>query len=133
MLYFAILDNHGDVWGARFPDLPGVNGGGGTPEAAIRDAKSAAREWIAHVIAKGGKVPRPRSIEALKEAGEIGPGEAAFMAILPVQPEPGRTVKANITIEAGLLEAIDEAAKTLGLTRSAFIARAALDKMDADT
>lgn len=133
MQYIAILDGKDGVWGARFPDLPGVYGGGATPKAAIDDAKSAAREWIAHVQAKGGTVPVPRSFTELLAAGEQAQDELARMVILPVQPEAARTVKANITLEAGLLEAIDEAADDLGITRSAFLASAARAKIDADT
>jgi len=34
----------------------------------------------------------------------------------------GRSVKANITMDAGLLEAVDTTAKIRGLTRSAYLA-----------
>jgi predicted RNase H-like HicB family nuclease len=133
MRYIAVLDGKNDVWGARIPDLPGVHGGGATPEAAILDVKSAAHEWIVHVLSKGRKVPRPRRLQELHEAGEIGQGEATFAVILAVRPDEGRTVKANVTFEAGLLDAIDEAAAELGITRSAFLASAARAKIDADT
>jgi metal-responsive CopG/Arc/MetJ family transcriptional regulator len=38
-------------------------------------------------------------------------------------------VRANITIDAGLLESIDREAKLRGLTRSAFLASAAREKI----
>ena len=51
--YIGILDGSGKTYGVRIPDLPGCYGGGATPEAAIADAMSAAREWIAQRETKG--------------------------------------------------------------------------------
>ncbi len=39
-------------------------------------------------------------------------------------------VRANVTFERGMLRAIDEAARRLGVTRSAFLASAARDKIE---
>ena len=41
----------------------------------------------------------------------------------------GRSVKANISLDRGLLDAIDAAAKRVGVTRSGFLASAARDKI----
>ena len=123
--YIGILDGSGDVWGVRIPDLPGCNGGGSTPEAAISDAVSAAREWAEHQRGKGNALPTPRPIvDVMKEAE---PGEAAV--IVPLLLDAGRTVRVNMTFDAGLLELIDEEASARGLTRSAFLASAARQKI----
>lgn len=45
-MYVGLLDGSGDVWGVVIPDLPGIHGGGPTPEAAIVDAISAFREVV---------------------------------------------------------------------------------------
>jgi metal-responsive CopG/Arc/MetJ family transcriptional regulator len=39
-------------------------------------------------------------------------------------------VRANLSLDAGLLDAIDDAAKAHGLTRSAFLASAAREKIE---
>ncbi|MGO8972077.1 MAG: hypothetical protein ACLQNV_00915, partial [Steroidobacteraceae bacterium] len=44
--------------------------------------------------------------------------------------DAGRPVRANLSLDAGLLDAIDEAAKAHGLTRSAFLASAAREKIE---
>lgn len=44
--------------------------------------------------------------------------------------DAGRSVRANLTMHAGLLEAIDTAAVRAGITRSAFIANAAREKLE---
>jgi metal-responsive CopG/Arc/MetJ family transcriptional regulator len=48
---------------------------------------------------------------------------------VPVLRDAGRPAKANVSLDAGILEAIDEAAREHGLTRSAFIASAAREKI----
>ena len=47
--------------------------------------------------------------------------------------ESGRPVKANISLDQGLLDAIDVAGKRAGLTRSAFLASAAREKIAASS
>ena len=49
--------------------------------------------------------------------------------LLSVILDAGRTVRANLTFDAGLLEAIDEEAENRGLTRSAFLASAARERL----
>jgi hypothetical protein len=51
---------------------------------------------------------------------------------LPLVLEKGRPVKANLSLDAGLLAAVDEGAAVCGLTRSAFLAGAARDKIRAE-
>lgn len=134
MYYVGILDGRGKAWGVRIPDLPGCHGGGETPEAATADAISAAREWIVHQVVAGVLVPDPRPIQkVLKDPAsdfDASAGEAAVM--IPVIIDRARSVRANISLDAGLLEAIDEAADRRGLTRSAFIASASLEKIAED-
>jgi len=125
--YVGILDGQGSTWGVRVPDLPGVHGGGETAEAAIADAISAAREWAASVAAKGTPIPKARTLAEVMP--EVEAGEASVM--IPLLLDKGRTVKANVTFDAGLLEAIDAEAKQRGLTRAAFLASAARDKIAA--
>jgi metal-responsive CopG/Arc/MetJ family transcriptional regulator len=52
------------------------------------------------------------------------------LAIVPLILDAGRAVKANLSLDAGLLEAIDDAAEAHGLTRSAFITSAAREKIE---
>jgi hypothetical protein len=54
----------------------------------------------------------------------------AALAIVPLLLAAGRPVRANLSIDAGLLAAIDEAAEARGLTRSAFLASAAREKIE---
>jgi predicted RNase H-like HicB family nuclease len=126
--YVAILDGGKDVWGVRLPDFRGCHGGGPTPDAAIADATSALREFAALMVADGEQIPRARRLDELGPDERPGHGESLVM--IPLILDKGRAVKASISLDAGLLEAIDEEAKRRGLTRSAFLVSAAIDKIE---
>jgi predicted RNase H-like HicB family nuclease len=126
--YVAILDGGKNVWGVRFPDFPGCHGGGPTPEAAIADATSALRVFAGMMVADGEAIPRARTPVELAPGERPREGESLVM--IPLVLDRRRPVKANISLDAGLLEAIDEEAKRRGLTRSAFLVSAAIDKIE---
>jgi predicted RNase H-like HicB family nuclease len=130
--YVALLDGKAGAYGVTVPDLPGCTSGGSTTDEALRNAVEAVRLWAEDAIADGEVLPQPRSIETLR--GDPGIAEAiaegAALAIVPLLLDAGRPAKANLSIDAGLLSAIDEAAKARGLTRSAFLATAAREKIE---
>lgn len=115
----------------RIPDLPGCHGGGASPEAAIADAVSALAEYAAELKKRNTPLPKPRSLREIgsdvRNRPDPNQGESAVM--LPLRLDRGRTVRANLTFDAGLLEAIDAEARLRGLTRSAFLASAAREKI----
>ena len=129
--YIGILDGSGDVWGVRIPDFPGIHGGGATAEEAVDDAITALREIGAIMSSEGKQLPKARTLaEVLADktsAPNIKAGELAVM--VPLLVDRGRPVRANISLDAGLLETIDAEAARRGLTRSAFLVSAALDKI----
>jgi predicted RNase H-like HicB family nuclease len=130
--FVGILDGSGDTWGVRIPDLPGCHGGGQTADAAIADAVSAARDWVEHREAKGFSLPPARSLDQIIRDGliDVQAGDTAVM--IPLLLDSGRSVRANLSLDAALLAAIDHAAKARGLTRSAFIASAVREKILAE-
>jgi hypothetical protein len=56
-------------------------------------------------------------------------GDGAALALVPLVRDSGRPTRANISLDRGLLDAIDQAAAARGLTRSAFLATAAREKI----
>jgi predicted RNase H-like HicB family nuclease len=128
--YVGILDGKGTVWGVRIPDFPGCHGGGTTPEAALADAISALRETAADYADNDIAVPAPRGLDELRRDKEAGfDPRHETLVMVPLLLDRGRSVKANVSLDAGALEAIDEEAARRGLTRSKFLASAALDKI----
>jgi predicted RNase H-like HicB family nuclease len=124
--YVGILDGDGEVWGVRVPDMPGCHGGGTTPEEALTDAVSAMSEWAETMAAKGRPIPAARTLAEVAgdPDSDFDPSRESTV-LLPLLIDTGRPVKANVSMDAGLLSSIDEAAKRRGMTRSAFLAAAA--------
>jgi predicted RNase H-like HicB family nuclease len=129
--YVALIDGKAGAYGVVVPDLPGCTSGGRSIDAALRNAVNAVRLWAEDARADGEALPRARSIEALRRDPEVEAALAkgAVLAVVPLLVDAGRPAKANLSVDAGLLEAIDEAAEAHGLTRSAFIASAAREKI----
>lgn len=130
--YVALVDGKAGAYGVTVPDLPGCTSGGSTTDEALRNAVEAVRLWAEDAIADGEELPQPRSIETLRADQEVAEAiaEGAALAMLPLLLDAGRPAKANLSIDAGLLAAIDEAAEARGLTRSAFLASAAREKIE---
>lgn len=130
--YVALVDGRAGAYGVTVPDLPGCASGGSTTDEALRNAVEAVRMWAEDAIAGGEKLPQPRSAETLRADPEVAEAiaEGAVLAIVPLLLDAGRPAKANLSIDAGLLAAIDEAAEARGLTRSAFLASAAREKIE---
>lgn len=127
--FVGIIDGADAVWGVRFPDLDGCVGGGATPEEAIADAAAALRDVAAHKRSGGHALPRARGLAEILASGEIGEREAPVL--IPLLLDAGRSVRVNVTFDAGLIDSIDLAAKRRGLTRSGFLASAAREKIEA--
>lgn len=130
--YFALLDGKAGAFGVAFPDCPGCTAMGADENEAYANAVDALGEWV-HDARAEGSAPSPRSIEALRRDPEVKSAiadGAVFLAV-PLVIESGRPVKANISLDQGLLDAIDAAAKRAGLTRSGFLASAAREKIEA--
>jgi HicB_like antitoxin of bacterial toxin-antitoxin system len=97
---------------------------------SLARATDAVRLRVEDALADGEKLPKPRPIEALRADPEVAAAlaEGAALAIVPLVLDAGRPAKANLSLDAGLLAAIDEAAAARGFTRSAFLASAARRK-----
>lgn len=128
-MYVGIVDGSGSVWGVVLPDFPGCHGGGLTPAEAVADATRALREFAADMLADGEALPEPRDLGQVQDDIAAGREEAGGTVYIPLIVDKGRAVRANLSLDVGMLEAIDAEAKRRGLTRSAFLASAALDKI----
>jgi predicted RNase H-like HicB family nuclease len=132
MRYIALVDGNAGAYGVVVPDLPGCTSAGPTTDEALRNAVEAVRLWVEDAIDDGEALPPPRSVEALRVNPEIAAALAvgAVLGMVPLVLDTGRAVRDNLSLDAGLLDAIDEAAKAHGLTRSAFLASAAREKIE---
>ena len=131
--YMALIDEGEGTYGVVIPDCPGCTAMGNSVEDALENATEALREWTAARVADGLAPPEARSLRALRHDTSLAEDFAAgpVIASLPLLLDAGRPVRANLSIDAGLLQSIDQAAKARGLTRSSFLASAAREKIAA--
>lgn len=129
--YIAIIDYDQEEgkFGAVFPDAPGCAAMGESEEEVIDNATDALAEWAADWVADGRSLPVPRSYGELLKVGDDAIGPGGLIATVPLILETGKVARANVSMDAGLLTSIDEAARRQGVTRSAFISAAARDRI----
>ena len=132
--YTALIDGQAGAYGIVFPDLPGCAAMGKTIEAAIANAGAAMRDWAEVTLEMGGVLPDPRALEELRQDADVvaALAEGSTLASVPMIRDSGKPAKANLSLDTGLLAAIDAEATRRKLTRSAFVemmARRALLEM----
>ncbi|MBF0482093.1 MAG: type II toxin-antitoxin system HicB family antitoxin [Desulfovibrionaceae bacterium] len=125
-MYFpaAIFIESGKAYGVTLPDIPGCNTAGDTLEEAMGNIQDA----VELILEDATEKPVASSLEAYKDdpvyhdaVWALAKIDLGFMDL--------RTVRVNITMPAGTLEEIDRTAKGRGLSRSAFLVRAARHEM----
>lgn len=131
MRYVAFVHKEpNSAFGVSFPDFPGCISAGATADEALRSAVEALALHAAGMEADGEQVPHPRSLDEIEADGSLkDQRKGASFALVPLVRERGASVKVNLSLDAGLLEAIDAAARERGLTRSAFLASAARNEI----
>jgi len=115
------------VYGISFPDFPGVASGGASLEDAVERGRATLAFHIAGMVEDKEPLPTLRTLDELQSDTDVQDAvrtEGAVIVQVPVEI-PGKPVRVNISIDDGLLAAIDHAASAAGKTRSGFIADAA--------
>ncbi len=126
--YFAIVHKDTDsAFGVSFPDLPGIFSAADEQEDIIGNATQALRLW-----AEDSDLPEASSVETLLKRKDIKRDLAsgAFFIRVTLIKSDTRVVRTNISLEKGVLDAIDESANSRGMTRSAFLARSAIKEIE---
>src|SRR4051794_18851402 len=103
--YVALVDGHAGAYGVVFPDLPGCTAMGKTMDEAVAHAADALRDWIEVTEENAGRVPRARALEALRRDPEVkrALADGAGLATVPLVRETGKPVKANLSLDSGVL------------------------------
>lgn len=121
--YIALIDGDAGAYGVVFPDLPGCTAMGKTMDEALSNAADALRDWVEATEGQGREISRPRKLEVLRRDPEVRVALAAgaSLATIPLIRETGKPVKANLSLDSGVLAAMDEEAARRKLTRSALV------------
>lgn len=112
----------GSDYGVSFPDFPGCVTAGRSLEEARRGAAEALALHIEGMAEDGEPIPEPAPLDIVMADRE---NREAVAFLVPAPARPARAVRVNITLPEDVLAEVDRAANAQGLTRSAFLARAA--------
>lgn len=118
----------GSDYGVSFPDFPGCVTAGATLEEARQQAAEALALHIEGMIEDGAALPPASALDAMM-ADRAHRDAVAFLVAAPARH--ARAVRVTITLPEDVLAEVDAAAKAQGLTRSAYLARAARRAMAA--
>ncbi|MYK57115.1 MAG: CopG family transcriptional regulator [Rhodospirillaceae bacterium] len=121
MHYVAVIDKDpGSAYGVRFPEVPGCY----SAADSFDDIVPNAIEALSLFFEDGEPVP-PRGIEAVREQVADSIAEGAVLMMIPYVQDRKRVVRVNLSLEKGFVDTLDEAARMRGMTRSAFVQKAA--------
>lgn len=123
--YFAVVHKDEDsAYGVSFPDLPGCYSAADRIEDVLPNACEALELWF-----EDAEDVAPRDLGAISAAvaGELA--EGAFIIAVPLLTASTKSVRVNLSLDAGTLADIDAAAAARRLTRSAFIVEAARNEI----
>ena len=113
-------------YGVTVPDLPGCFSAGATVDEALAMTKEAIELHLEGLIEEGMAVPEPGRIEDYKRKRDYAGGTWALVSVDPSSLRL-KAQRVTITVPERVLDAIDRYARDHNETRSALLARAALD------
>ncbi|MDI1282470.1 MAG: putative RNase H-like HicB family nuclease [Brevundimonas sp.] len=131
--YTVLIDGNAGNYGVIFPDLPGCTAMGKTIDEALNNAVESLRQWAEIASARGKVIPEPRSPDAIRADAQFAEDFAtgATLGNVTLVRKLGRTVKANLSLDSGILAEIDATAGRLGISRSAMVEKLAEERLPA--
>lgn len=124
MLFPVVIHKDKDSsYGVTIPDIPGCFTGGDTLEEAVANVQEAV---AAHLEGEA-RIPAPSAIETHRPNPDYAGG--TWMMVDIDTTGPGKAKRINITMPERILRDVDAKARKLGLSRSAFLARAAVQAL----
>ena len=113
--YPAFVDGKAGAYGVAFPDIPGIVAMGETMDDALVNAEEALRDYVTETERDGGRVIGASPLE------QASPPEGSVLVAIPLIRLSGRTVRANLTLDEGVVEFMDSEARRRHMTRKAFV------------
>ncbi|MBS1172796.1 MAG: hypothetical protein H6R12_1626 [Proteobacteria bacterium] len=126
---FPIAIEPGDqehAFGVVVPDLPGCFSAGDTLDEAVANAPEAILLHLEGYLDAGEPFPEPRPLDEHRRNPDFT-GWVWAVVEVDLSRFDEKTERINITLPRRVLRVIDEGAKRVGESRSAFLARAGLE------
>lgn len=121
MHYVAVIDKEPDsAYGVQFPEVPGCFSAADSFEEIVPNAIEALSLYFEDTD----PMP-PRGLESVREQVADDIAKGAVLMMIPYVRDRKRVVRVNLSLEKGFLDTLDEAARMRGMTRSAFVEKAA--------
>ena len=113
--YPALIDGENGAYGVTFPDLPGVVAMGETVDQALVNAEDALRDYAIETEKDGQAQISPSALE------DVTPPTGSTLVSIPLIHLSGRSVRANMMLDEGVIAFIDGEAKRRGMTRTSYV------------
>ena len=121
MHYVAVIDKDPDsAFGVRFPEVPGCFSAADAFEEIVPNAIEALSLFFEDTE----PLP-PQGLEVVREQVADDIAKGAVLMLIPYVRDRKRVVRVNLSLDRGFLATLDEAARMRGMTRSAFVEKAA--------
>ena len=125
--YHGVVDKDEEsAFGVYFPDLPGCFSGADRLEEVTANASEA----VALYFEDAEKIIVPSSLEVIRAAVAEDLARGAFLILVPFIENANKLARVNISLDAGILAAIDATASARKITRSAFLTQAARHEIE---
>ncbi len=122
--YAIVHKDAGSAYGIHFPDLPGCFSAAEGLEDVLSNAVEAMELWL-----EDQPEPAASEVGAVRERAASDLAEGAFLIAVPRMTTSGKLTRVNLSLDMGTLAAIDAAARSRNLTRSAFLAESARNEI----
>ncbi len=120
MHYFTAVvhKDSGSAYGLTFPDLPGCHAAADDWSDIPQAAAEALDLWF-----EDAKFVAPAALDAVRQFPGVADAlaDGASLLVVPYILPEGAPVRANISLDRGLLQAIDDTARARNMTRSSFL------------
>lgn len=124
--FYAVVHKDADsAFGVTFPDLPGCFSAADDAKDVLANAVEALELWFEDAADVD-----PSPVERISELARNDLAAGAFLLAVPRIRSAGRLARVNLSLDRGMLDAIDHAATLRKLTRSAFLVEAARNEIE---
>ena len=124
--FIAVVHKDPDsAYGIRFPDVPGCFSAADDFNDVLAERRRSPVALLRRPAPAGAARPRRPA-----RRGRSRDREGAALIAVPLVVTTRTAARVNISLDKGTLAAIDAAARSRGLTRSAFLAQAATNEIE---
>lgn len=124
--FYAIVHKDEDsAFGVTFPGVSGCFSAADTMDDLLPNACDALDLWFEDL-----PEVEPLRLDQVNALAADDLARGAFILAVPLIRNSGRLARVNISLDSGMLEAIDRSSAERSLTRSAFLAQAARNEIE---